>query len=296
MNLHCPHCRAERASIVRDGHYFRASDSRKIQRFRCKDCQRRFSSATSSACYRQKKRRLNPCIRSRLVDSCSQRRIALRLGISRTTVARKLIFLAEQARIRQRRRLAQHLIHHGPFTTVQFDEMFSYEHTRLKPLSIPVMVDSHTRQIIDFDVAQVPASGHQAEKSRKKYGKRDDMSVQCRDEMFQRLLTVLSPQVEISTDQHLHYRLLIKQHFPQATHRAHKSIRAAVVGQGELKRSAQDPLFRINHALTMLRDNIKRLTRRSWCNTKVQERLADLIAIFVDFLNGEYLRDWKRSG
>ena len=39
-------------------------------------------------------------------------------------------------------------------------------------------------------------------------------------------------------------------------------------------------LFVINHILGMLRDNIKRIMRNSWCTTKRANVLADILAIY----------------
>ena len=66
---------------------------------------------------------------------------------------------------------------------------------------------------------------------------------------------------------------------------AKNSVYASYTWQGELKRTGWDPLFTINHTLAMLRDNIKRLTRRTWCTTKQQSALEDVIAIYMHFHN-----------
>ena len=43
----------------------------------------------------------------------------------------------------------------------------------MKPLSITVVVDSDTRMILQANVSQIPAFGHLAKKSKRKYGKRN---------------------------------------------------------------------------------------------------------------------------
>src|SRR5690349_18088765 len=98
-NINCPTGpeRPDFDPIVRKGFFYRESSSRFIQRFLCKNCGKRFSTATFNPCYRQKKRRLNPLIRRLLCSGVSQRRIALLLGISRLTVERKFLFLSDQA-------------------------------------------------------------------------------------------------------------------------------------------------------------------------------------------------------
>ena len=65
----------------------------------------------------------------------------------------------------------------------------------------------------------------------------------------------------------------------------YKSERSAVVGQGELKKIAHDPLFAVNHTCAMLRANINRLIRKTWCKTKDPKRLQDHCDMFTLLFN-----------
>ena len=58
VNTQCPGCAAPVSYLIRDGFYHRADDSKSIQRFRCKKCDKKCSSATFKPTYRQKKRRI----------------------------------------------------------------------------------------------------------------------------------------------------------------------------------------------------------------------------------------------
>ena len=49
--------------------------------------------------------------------------------------------------------------------------------------------------------------------------------------------------------------------------------------QGELKKRGKDPLFYINHTLAMLRANVNRLIRKTWCTTKDPAQLIYHLAI-----------------
>jgi hypothetical protein len=53
------------------------------------------------------------------------------------------------------------------------------------------------------------------------------------------------------------------------------------VGQGELKRGGFDLLFALNHSCAMVRDNLKRLSRRTWCTTKRPDRLQCLLNLYI---------------
>lgn len=285
MNRTCPGCRATGRNVVRYGWYYRRSDARYVQRFHCKHCRLHFSNATFSACYHQKKRRINYRVMLLLSSAVSLRRIALLLGISRTTVARKLVFLATQAREKHQQLLDAAVLTQQPFAHIQFDDLETFEHTKCKPLTVTVVVEPIRRLIIDFAIAPIAARGPLAAISRKKYGKRKDLSRPSRQALFRRLRAWVNPQAAFSSDEHAHYPVLMRRHFPQAIHHRHKSLRACVTGQGELKKAKFDPLFGVNHTLAMLRANISRLVRKTWCTTKVMARLADHLAIYQQFHN-----------
>lgn len=270
---------------MRYGSYYRSSDSRHIQRFLCKNCGKHFSSATFSACYRQKKRRLNEPLRVQLCSGISIRRLALLHGVTRKTVARKLKFLGQQAKDQQRDFIERHVRNNGRFDSLQFDDLETFEHTKCKPVSVTVVVDARTRVIVDLSVASIPAKGRLASISRNKYGKRKDRSRAARQRLFKKLRSFARHDAIFKSDQHLHYPVLMRTHFPEATHLQYKSIRGSDTGQGELKKTRFDPLFSINHTLAMLRANVNRLFRKTWCTTKKIARLKDHLAIYVHFHN-----------
>ncbi len=279
MNPPCPRCGA--GCSVKFGRYLRREDVQTIQRYRCNQCGKCHSSATHAPTYRQKRRRLNRLVAMDIASSTAQRRIAIKHGCHRTTVARKIEYLAERAKLKTAAWLKQL----GPVDQVQWDELITYEHSRLKPLSVAVMSCVRTRAILGFGVAQVPAAGQIAIKSREKYGLRPNLSGAMRKTVLRSLVDTLCPSVFISSDEHQRYSGEIKQFFPNAVHVQHRSKRGSLTGQGELKRTGYDPLFSINHTLAMMRDNIKRLTRRTWCTTKKAEALEDVIAVYVHYHN-----------
>ena len=87
VNDQCPRCAALRTSWVRDGFYFRADDSKKIQRWQCTKCAKKFSSATFNPAYRQKTRRINATVRYCMASNMCQRDIAELTGVNVKTVA-----------------------------------------------------------------------------------------------------------------------------------------------------------------------------------------------------------------
>ena len=142
-----------------------------------------------------------------------------------------------------------------------------------------------TRIIIDYSTAQIPAFGHLAAISRKKYGHRADHSRSARHELFARLAVCLPLNVTFRTDQHKAYPSVIRKHFPKAKHLTHKSKRSRTNGQGEMKKTGRDPLFSVNQTFAMFRAKMSRLTRQSWNLSKKISCLNDHMAIYVEAHN-----------
>jgi transposase-like protein len=280
MKIICPTCQATRPNISKNGFFKRSSDSKKIQKYICKLCKKQFSTATFSDCYFQKKRRLNHPIKFDLCSSTSLRRIALKYRISRSTVKRKIEFLATQAKSKHKLWLEG-----TNFKNIEFDDLETFEHTKCKPISVSVAIESKTRKLIGFRVSSIGAKGHLAKPALKKYGKRENTSYKNRIDLFKELKKTVSPNAVFKTDMHRQYPDLIEKYFPKAEHRVFKSTRARSAGLGELKKKGFDPIFSINQVFAMLRDNLKRLTRQTWCTTKSIKYLEMQIMIYFDFHN-----------
>lgn len=270
-------------SVIRKGSFYRRSDSRRIQRYFCKSCGRHFSRASFSPSFRQKKRRVNSPLLRMLCSGVSQRRAAFLLRVNQKTIARKFRFLAQEARKehqRWRERIPRSSLRH-----VQFDDLETSEHTKCKPLSVALAVVPKTRKILSFQVSQMPAKGHLAEISRQKYGVREDERSLGWARLFLDLKPHCHENVCFVSDENPHYPRHVAAHHPSALHRTVKGQRGALTGQGELKKIGFDPLFSLNHTCAMLRANLNRLFRRTWCTTKKREGLIDHLSLYVVFHN-----------
>ena len=277
-------CLAQISSGIRIrkfGYYRRQSDGAVVQRYRCSNCHGTYSEATNEDCYRQKKRQFNLKIFEKLVSGVSQRRCARLLRINRKTVVRKFILLGVQSHAV----LTKLNSFYPAAKTVEFDDMETAEHSKCKPLSNTLMVESYTRRIMGFRVASMPAKGPLAAIALKKYGPRKDDRKKARISLFSELKPHITLDATIKSDMNPHYGPDVREHFPKALHVTFKGRRGCVVGQGELKRGGFDPLFSLNHTCAMLRANINRLFRRTWCTTKLRERLGYHIAMYALYHN-----------
>jgi transposase-like protein len=279
--LVCPNIQCKvSAPIFKDGHFWRKSDSKKIQRYRCKICHTRFSKARFSMAYRQNKRRVNHPLAMLLASGISLRRVAILLKIDRRTVARKLIFMASVSRLKNQIFL-RNLSNSRKFKRIQFDELQTIEHTKCKPLSVALAVCEKRRTILDFSVSSMPATGHLAAISRKKYGIRKDDRIAGLTQLMIKIQPIVISNAHFKSDLHPFYPPIVAQFFPRGSHHAVKGGRSCIAGQGELKKLFYDPLFSLNHTCAMLRANVNRLFRRTWCTTKKVEGLKNHLAIYV---------------
>lgn len=282
MLPHCPDCckpafdSSGFQTVVRFGSFFRRSDSKRIQRFRCLLCKKGFSKATLHPCYRQKKRHKNHKVLLLLAAGMSEREIARVENLNRKTVARKLRFLGPVAleKVHLENAFAPKC------SEIEFDDMETFEHTKMKPLSITLGVEFKTRRVLGFQVSQMPAKGLLAKKAFKKYGYREDQRPFARKRFFEELKPLVQSNAIIRSDSNPHYLEDVRRFFPNAKHDTVIGKRGAVTGQGELKKIKFDPLFSLNHTCAMFRAHIGRLIRKTWNTTKKRENLAHHLAIY----------------
>lgn len=291
MQINCPRTEChlsllsglKQRRIVRKGFYYRKSDSRRIRRYICKNCQTQFSSASQSPKRYQKVRRITHPLKGLLVSGVSQRRAARLLGVNPKTVARRFRFLAHEARLEQAHYLKK--FEETPLASIQFDDLETSEHSKCKPLSVALAIEPMTRKILGFQVSQMPAKGHLVKKAIRKYGYRRDERGKGWSALLGDLKKVVSPEVIIRSDENPHYPHFFKKYFPFSTHESLLGGRGALGGQGELKKKRFDPLFALNHSCAMLRANLNRLFRKTWCTTKTRQGLIDHLSIYMNYHN-----------
>lgn len=207
----------------------------------------------------------------------SQREVARFLNINRKTVVRQFRFSLATAK----EELKSWNEKFPKCQEVEFDDLETFEHTKCKPLSVTLMVESKTRRILGFEVAQMPAKGPLAKIARKKYGPRADHRPQARKKLFSEMKDLVAERAVIRSDSNPHYPPDVRAYFPFATHQTVLGGRAAVTGQGELKKKTFDPIFSLNHTCAMYRANINRLIRKTWCTTKRPDQLAGHLALYA---------------
>lgn len=197
------------------------------------------------------------------------------------------MFLARQASLRQERFLSELKERKDKIPFIQFDEMESFEHTKCKPLSIPLVILPKERKILALGVCRMPAKGPLAKIARRRYGHRPDERAHTAQRILRKVRPALCPRPEVLSDQKPQYPLWLKRALGSLNHRTTPGRRGCVVGQGELKRGGFDPLFSLNHTAAQIRANVNRMFRRTWCTSKRRDRLLAHLVLYSDFHNTE---------
>ncbi|HEY8278405.1 MAG TPA: hypothetical protein VIH99_02195 [Bdellovibrionota bacterium] len=166
---------------------------------------------------------------------------------------------------------------------IEFDDMETFEHTKCKPLSISLAVESKTRRILGVEVRRMPAKGPLSRG--KRYGPRPDERRGGRKSLFTQIKELAIEEVRIKSDSNPHYSKDIEEFFPLGSHIQYKGKRGASTGQGELKKVRFDPLFSLNHTCAKIRADVNRLFRRTWCTTKKPDRLQSHLILYAHYHN-----------
>jgi len=285
----CPSRRGRRSFLwIRRGTYPRKCDGRRAQRFFCKICRRSFSGQHFRLDHRLHLPRLHLDLFPLLVAKVTHRQAARTLRVDRKTVAHRLRLLGPHCQDLHALMLARCPGLHGTF---QLDELETYEEDRrLKPLTVPVLIEGKSFFVVHLAVGTLPARGglrprdrERKEALEKAEGKRRSESRAVVTECFRVLGRHLQPEVfvDVQTDKKLSYRKILRQ----------------AVGKqlaGHQRVSSREPrtpanlLFPINLTLAMLRDGVSRLVRRNWAASKRRARLLDHLWVWVLYRN--YIR------
>ncbi|MBM4251864.1 MAG: IS1 family transposase [Deltaproteobacteria bacterium] len=278
----CPLCPKDEQHVVKHGFFKRKTGHKfQIRRYLCKSCKLTFSAQTGSLTYRERKPHLTQFVMRGMMEGMSQRSCARLLGCRRATIAKKICRLGSRAALHLQSRRPPDIAS-GRENTIIFDEMETFEHTKCKPISIAIAVTSTTREILSVDATTMAASGRLAKIARKRYGKRHDHRRHSMRKVLSEVARLCPTVKTLKSDKCTRYPVMVRDIFRgKATHTTYKGRRGCVVGQGELKRGARDPLFPLNHTCAMFRDRIKRLARKTWCTTKKIVNLQHLLNLYA---------------
>ncbi len=279
-----PRINSDSVQIIKNGSFYRTSDSKRVQKFVCKNCNGRFSTATCSLYWKKKKRNKLKKLLELRASSVTERRAAKILHLNRKSVKSMSEFLSglyKQKNITQ----LQKRYSLEQCVALEFDDLETVERSKYLPLSVAIAVDSKSRKILDFQVNSMPARGLISKKAIQKYGRRQDERPLGWGQLMNNLKSYVSPTCVMSSDENPHYTKFVKKYHPEAQHIRFEGGRAGDHGQGELKKLSFDPIFTLNHTCAMLRANVSRLIRKTWSISKKKQGLIDHLNLYVYYHN-----------
>ena len=291
---HCP--RAECPSHAsghftwrRKGFFLRKCDGRWVQRFRCGECRKTFSTQTFRFDYRLHKPRLHLALWRDLVSKTTHRQSARTLGCSRGTVADRLRRMGRHCEQVHRRMLARAGSRSplaGPF---QLDELETFEHNRrLSPVTVPVVVEKGSLFVVHQQCAPLPARGRLSPRDRQKKRLRDETEGVRRSGSRAAVEACLSALAGAAPKGPVLLESDAKRTYPGCAARALGSRCMHRQLSSKFKASKWDPLFTVNHTLALMRDGVSRLVRRTWAAAKERAILETHLWIWVVYRN--YIR------
>lgn len=290
LKLYCPnitcvnHSNSTKKSFYKDGYYKTKHNDRYKQKYQCRACGKCFSGSTIAPKTKFKKPELTALIFRAYCLRMTVRGIATQLGCSTKTVQTRIDWLGKRCREYHNEVLRLGLLKSYRFN---FDEMETFQHTRLKPISVSIAVDATNGNIIEALACQMSGKGHTAALSKKIYGFRRDDRPKTRVEALASVSHCVLPKSVIITDGMLSYILAIRTELPTVKH---KIIKSRANNQTQTV-GGLDEMFWLNLTCAKIRHNLSRFTRRSWITTKRIQMLQAHLDMYICFNNKYPIED-----
>ncbi|WP_145068764.1 hypothetical protein [Engelhardtia mirabilis] len=170
---------------------------------------------------------------------------------------------------------------------ISLDELETFEtDRRLRPVTVPVLVDVRSLFVFGAEVGTLPARGNlrprdRARKDREElmFGRRENESRFAVTGVVRAAAPYFEPGsgMVLLTDRKQSYIGILQQELGQKIR--HHRIPSS------LARGRSNPLFQINHTLASLRDGVSRLVRRNWAHSKKRQRLRSHLWIWIVWRN-----------
>jgi len=271
---------------IKKGYFKTKWNAQPVPRYRCKKCGRYFSSHSFRKTFGQHRPELNAQVFKLYASGMTQRRMAIVLSVDRKTIVRKFIFVASLARKEHERRIAA-----GEIKTsfAQFDELETFEHTRLKPLSIAIAVRAKSGEILEAQVATMNCKGHLARVAQQKYGWREDTRNSAREGVLIAVKTCSRDTLGIMSDKHPDYPAIIKKVVPYADHQAVKRTEVVPLSTSADRKNPDATMFTLNYTAAKIRHDLSRMARKVWVTTKRKDRLQAHLDLYIAWNNGYQL-------
>jgi hypothetical protein len=268
---------------VKKGFFFRDQVPKKVQRYRCSQCGRYFSTQTFSVDYWLRRSKLLAPTFHRLVSCSGFRQIAREFGVSHSTIrglsdrlGRHCLLLHERLRPAD-----------CPREPLVLDGFRTFEHSQYWPMDLNLVV-GQSLFVYGFNDAELRRSGTMRPKQRvrrleleKKFGRPDPQATQKQVEKLLRRVVPPGGSVVLRTDEHQAYPRSISRLADRFFQHEKTSSKAA--------RTTRNPLFPVNISDLLLRHCSSNHKRETIAFSKRRQSILYRAAIWTVWRN--YMKD-----
>ena len=269
-NEDCEHHLAPPADFYRKKGYRRPKHNRKpVPRYQCKACGTYFCATQTKAIRQHHRPDLNQQVFALAVSGVSMRRMECLLGVSKRTIARKILHLAKEAQKHHTAFLADKSNH---TSHAMMDELETFIHARWKQVAVPVVIRAKNGHILAFDVCQKPTNQPRVNNA---------WSIDHRPQVVPRVIHAASvafkPGATLTTDGSSSYPKWVRTVGAPVQHK----VQHSPIGNTDY-----DPLFAINVLFAKMRNDLARLGRKTWTTSKTIAALRNHLWLYVAWVNG----------
>lgn len=249
----CPNARCKSRKnpltwrYVKKGFFFRDRAPKKIQRYRCTQCNRSFSSQTFAVDYWLRRPDLLGPTFHRLVSCSGFRQIAREFGVSHSTIRGFSDRLGRHCLLFQEKMRPANC----PQEPIALDGLRTFEHSQYWPMDLNIVV-GQSLFVYGFNDAELRRSGSMRPKQKvrrieleEKFGRPDPRATEKQVEELLRRIVPPGGRVVLRTDEHQSYSRSTKRLTDRNFQHEQTSSKAA--------RTTRNPLFPVNLSDMLLR-------------------------------------------
>jgi transposase-like protein len=264
----------------RDGFYTRSRGPRRVQRYRCVTCRRRFGDQTFRSTYWLKRPDLQRPIFHGLVSCAGYRQLARAFGVSPQTILTHAARLGRHCMLFHERHRP-----HGPLAEpVALDTFVSFEFSQDHPVGFHVVAGTASHFFYGFTDSEHRRSGRMTPRQRRRRARLERLlgrpDPRAGEKAVRDVLAVVAPQPQaltLHTDEHADYpRALRRLRHLRVDHRTISS-RAA--------RTTRNPLFPINLLDLLLRHSGANHKRETIAFSKRRQSAVERKWVFLVWRN-----------
>lgn len=247
-------------------------DHQPIPRYQCRTCGKNFCATQVKPIAGQRRPDVNRQIFELAVSGAPMRRIALLTGCSRPTIQAKVEYLAKEAK-RLHQEYMEALWKADGTGHLMMDELETFIHARWRQVSVAVVLRARTGEVLGFTVSRLS--------SKMTKGQANGWTTSDRYVHIPHLLGAIQPYLKvgakITTDGDSSYGKWIRRHLPGTQH--------VVVHSPKQDPGVFDPLFPINVVHAKMRNDLARLSRKTWTTSKTIDGLRCHLWLWVAWAN-----------